>query len=282
MSKLIDDIVICVTVVLCLGIALFLAVQLVDGGSEYPPTLISTFLGISIAALTYRFLGGTGGTEFSVGLLKLGGSAALLLGTAWFVGDRLRDEIRLYSSMNTYREQIGTLETERRAREGELDTLRRQVANAPAARGALTLAEIRKLKPDDPFVRDLRTLVEGEEGPFRRTIRDLVVKISVIATDPVRPEFRICGNTLDALNEGTDVPSRQALLSRTLEDGSPVSVRADRLGKIDADVCADADRQFDVQINCPVALTIFRDTIASCAEGGALRGRKATLGALAS
>ena len=46
MSRMLNDIVICVTVALCLGIALYLSIQLVERGSGYPPTLISTFLGI--------------------------------------------------------------------------------------------------------------------------------------------------------------------------------------------------------------------------------------------
>ena len=48
-----------------------------------------------------------------MGVLKLGGSAALLLGTTWFVGDRLGHEINLFSSMDEYRTQIADFEKQR-------------------------------------------------------------------------------------------------------------------------------------------------------------------------
>lgn len=280
MPRLLDDIVIIVAVALGLLISLLLSWLLVQQGAAYPPTLISAFLGIAVAALTYRFLGGTTGTEFSVGVLKLGGSAALLLGTTWFVGDRLREEIRLYSSMDTYRNEITALQTGLDAREAELKRLRDSITGAPTTR-ALTLAEIRKLKPDHPLIRDLRRLVEGQEGPFRQTMRDLVVKVSVVAMGSSSPQFTICGDTLDSLNEGIDVPATQVLLSRTLTNGTPISIRADRAGRISADFCAGEERTFDIQISCPAAEALFADLISGCAEASQLRGRTVTLGALA-
>lgn len=279
--KWLDDIVICVAVGFGLLIALFLSWQLVEKGAAYPPTLISAFLGFSIAALTYRFLGGSADTQFSMGVLKLGGSAALLLGTAWFVGDRLRDEIRLFASMDTYRQQLATLEGENREQGNEIAALRRQLVGAPDARNLFSIAEIRTMKPDDPFIRNLRNLVEGQEGPFRQTIRDLVVRVSVISTTSELPRFNICANTLAALNEGVEVPDTEVLLSRTLEDGNAVSIRAERSGRISEDVCAEADRAFDVQINCPVARVLFPDRLSGCADANSVRGMKVTLGALA-
>lgn len=280
MTRLLEDIVICIAVALGLLIALLLSWLMVQQGADYPPTLISAFLGIAIAALTYRFLGGTSTTEFSMGALKLGGSAALLIGTTWFVGDRLRDEIRLYDSMDTYRQQIATLEEERAARGDEADKLRRQIAGAPGTRGALTIAEIRKLKPDDPLIRDIRKLVDGQEGPFRQTIRDLAVRVSVIAAGGDSPQFNICSDTLEALNEGVDVPGTEVLVSRTLEDGTPVSVRAQRAGRIGQDVCGNQERAFDAQVSCPVALVVFRDILSNCADGNSVRGMRVTFGLL--
>lgn len=281
MSRLLDDIVICIAVSFGLLIALFLSWQLVAKGVSYPPTLISAFLGIAIAALTYRFLGGSADAQLSMGILKLGGSAALLLGTTWFVGDRLRDEIMLYSSMDTYRKQLTSLETGFKSRGDEIAKLQRQMVQMPTARGDYTIAEIRKMRPNDPFVRDLKNLVEGQEGPFRQTLRDLVVRVSVIATSSEQPRFNICGNTLTALNEGVDVPGTEVLFSRTLPDGNPVSIRGQRAGRISEDVCASNDRAVDVQINCPIAQALFPDALSSCADGNAIRGMKVTLGALA-
>jgi hypothetical protein len=280
-SKLLDDIVICIAVGLGLLIALFLAWESVRNGANYPPTLMSAFLGIAIAALTYRFLGGSAETQFSMGVLKLGGSAALLLGTTWFVGDRLREEIKLFSSMDTYRQQLAALESENAKRGDEVALLKKQLLNAPNAKGVYTIEEIKKLAPNDPFVRDIKGLVEGQEGPFRQTIKDVVVRVSVIATPTRSPRYNICTNTLALLNEGQAVPSTDALFLRTLGDGSEASVRAQRAGKISADICESSDRAFDVQVNCAVAEALFPDIMPNCADSQAVRGMKVTMGAVA-
>ena len=288
MPKLIDDIVICVAVGVSLLIALALSWMAFVHHAEIPPTLISTFLGIVVAALTYRFLGGSAGTEFSVGLLKLGGSAALLLGTTWFVGDRMRDEIRLYSETKAFREQITSLSTERdhlvqtvTDRDGAIDTLQRRLAGAPSARGRLTIEEIKKLRPDDPFIRDLRQLVAGQEGPFSPTLREISVRIAVVVIAGDQPMFNICPDTLGKLNEGIDVPQTRVKLSRAVgAQAESASVTADRAGKIDLDFCQNAQREFDMQINCQAALRLFPDVLSTCAEGVKARGMRVTLGAL--
>src|SRR4051794_32070501 len=122
MLKLTEDLVITIAVAAGLAIALALTVAAVVWELGFSPTLTATFLAIAIAALTYRFLGGVGGTEFSVGLLKLGGSAALLVGLIWFVGDRLREEQRLYTNSSGYREQIDNLTGQLNQAQGEVTT----------------------------------------------------------------------------------------------------------------------------------------------------------------
>lgn len=280
MSKLIDDIVICVSVALGLLIAVYLSWALVVKGANYPPTLISAFLGIAIAALTYRFLGGSAETQFSMGVLKLGGSAALLLGTTWFVGDRLREEINLFSSMNDYRMQIETYDKERELKDNEIADLRKKLLEAPSARGVYTITEIKKMRPDNPFIQSLRRLAEGQEGPFSATLREMPVKVAVVAGSASSPTFAICADTLDRLNEGVDAPNTRVQFSRTLADGTPASIAADRVGRIGMDICSSPSRDFDVQVNCPVATKLFSDRIASCAEGASLRGTAVTIGSL--
>lgn len=281
MPKWLDDVVICLAVGLGLLIALFLSWQLVVEDADFPPTLISAFLGIAIAALTYRFLGGAADTQFSMGVLKLGGSAALLLGTTWFVGDRLRDEIRLYASMDTYRQQLEEIEADRATRGDEIVALREQLRKAPDARRNYTLNEIKAMQPTDPFVRNLRNLVEGQEGPFRQTLKDEVVRVAVIAAGGDVPRFNICNDVLSKLNEGVDAPNPTVLFTRALEDGNTESIKAARAGRIVEDVCASEEREFDVQVNCPVALALFKDVISSCAAGSIVRGSKVIVGSLA-
>ena len=61
MFKLSEDLVITIAVAAGLVIALALTVAAVVWHVSFPPTIISTFLALALAALTYRFLGGVGG-----------------------------------------------------------------------------------------------------------------------------------------------------------------------------------------------------------------------------
>ena len=288
MFKLSEDLVITIAVAAGLVIALALTVAAVVWHVSFPPTIISTFLALALAALTYRFLGGVGGAEFSVGLLKLGGSAAFIVGLIWFVGDRLRDEQNLYSSSAAYRNQIdilhGQLDVARESavsQEHQISDLQRKIGAEPSARGVYTIQEIKKLPPGHPFIKDLKQLVAGQEGPFRQTVRDIVVRVAVIGTANDAPSFNICESTLMKLNEGVEVPGKRALLSRsTGENGEPETIVAERSGRIGADICEAPNRQFDIQINCPVALKLFPDVLATCAEGVKARGMRVAIGSL--
>lgn len=289
MFKLTEDLVITIAVAVGLIVALALTIASVAWKLEFPPTITSTFLAIALAALTYRFLGGVGGAEFSVGLLKLGGSAAFVVGLIWFVGDRLRVEQKLYSNSSTYRQQINSLTGQLQqaqdnalAQQAQINGLQQKVRNAPGSQGMYTIEQIKKLPPTDQFAKDLKQLVEGQEGPFRPTVNDIVVRIAVIRTDSDAPVFSICEDTLDKLNEGIEVPSTQALISRSSGDnGQQQSITARRAGRIGADVCQAPDRAFDVQINCPIAMKLFSDVLTSCAEGVKARGMRVSIGALA-
>lgn len=289
MFKLTEDWVITIAAAAAFVVAIALTIGAVVWELDLPPTLIATFLAVAIAALTYRFLGGVGGAQFSVGLLKLGGSAAFLVGLIWFVGDRLREEEKLYSSTSVYRDQIDALEAQlgqaqenARVRQSQINELQRKLAAAPTAQGVYTIEEIKKLPPGDPFIKNLKQLVAGQEGPFRPTVRDLVVRIAVIRIGGETPLYNICEDTLTKLNEGIQIPETRALLSRSSgETGEPLSIIADRNGRIGADVCEAPDRQFDVQINCPIALRLFPEVLATCAEGVKARGMRVSIGALA-
>lgn len=289
-SKYLDDIVICVTVALSLVIALFLAYSLVERGANYPPTLISTFLGICVAALTYRFLGGADGNQFSVGLLKLGGSAALLLGTTFFVGERIRSEQNIFENFSSYRQQIGTLKSESDARLGEIEkrdgkiaALEKKLRDAPATETAQTIDDIKKRSPNDPLIQGIKQLVNAQEGPFRQTIRDLQVKVAVVSMPGDQNLYSICGDKFAALYEGADVPNPKILASRSVgPDADSVSQILERRGKIGDDVCASPTRDFDIQIGCATAMELFSDKIASCGEASTIRGQTITIGALPS
>lgn len=56
---------------------------------KLPPIVISIFLGTGIAALVYRFLGGIDGASMVMGTIKLSGSIAALLASAYFINGEL-------------------------------------------------------------------------------------------------------------------------------------------------------------------------------------------------
>lgn len=288
MSKMFEDWVLIVAVVLGLLIALYLSYALVVQNEHYPPTLIATFLAVGVAALIYRFMGGLVGTEFKFGLLTLGGSAAFFVGIIWFVGNRLREEISLYASAQPYLSQIANLQQQHDQAVALNQQLQAQLQRqggsgrgASCAAAQCTIADVRKLQPNDPFVQGIKRLVEGQERPFTPTLKEMAVSVAVVAGLGPNPAFNICGNTLDKLNEGVDAPEPTVQFSRSLEDGSTASIMARRAGKIGDDVCSNEPRGFDVQINCPIALRLFADKISNCAEASTLRSAKVSIGSLA-
>ena len=56
---------------------------------KLPPVVVAIFLATGVAALVYRFLGGAAGASMAMGTLKLSGSIAVLLGSAWFINGEL-------------------------------------------------------------------------------------------------------------------------------------------------------------------------------------------------
>jgi hypothetical protein len=289
-SKFLDDIVICLTVALSLIIALFLAYSLVERGANYPPTLITIFLGICVAALTYRFLGGTGGNEFSIGALKLCGSAALLLGTTYFVGERIRSEQNIFENFSDYRQQIKTLKdeaqsnlTEITAKNMNIARLEKKVRDFPSTVAVLSIDEIKKLSPNDPLIQGIKQLVSAQDGPFRQTIRDLQLRVAIVAMPNDEHLYSICSESFTKLYEGVTIPNTNLLASRSVgQDANSVSQILGRRGKIADNVCAIPTRDFDVQIGCATAMKLFADKITNCGDGGKLRGEVITIGALPS
>jgi hypothetical protein len=60
---------------------------------KVPPIMIAIFLGSGIAALVFRFLGGAAGTTMAMGTLKLSGSIAVLLGSAYYINQQLENQM---------------------------------------------------------------------------------------------------------------------------------------------------------------------------------------------
>lgn len=79
------------TVIICsLFIGFLGAVTLVS--FEMPPIVPSIFLATGIATLVYYFLGGIQDARFDMGPIKLGGSIAALIASAWFIDSKLENQ----------------------------------------------------------------------------------------------------------------------------------------------------------------------------------------------
>lgn len=281
-----DDIVIIVTVALSFLAAIIFAVMM-SRGQFFPPTLLAMLLGISVSALTYRFLGGTDGTKFSVGLLGLGGSAALLLGTTWFVGDRLKNEFNIYDDSKSYLNEIDRLKNDVSARDArlvetdkKLELAEEKLRKMPSVQTDLNLEFVKKLEPGNELVAALKRMVRTGEPPFVETLKSMSARIAVVGTIGDRSTYNICRDTYENLYDELP-PNSYVRISRSKgADGEPVSETLDRAGFIDRDICTSTSRQFDVQIGCAVAIRLFGDKIRSCAETASLRGASITLSAL--
>lgn len=89
-----EDKVIIVTIVITLILSPLLTVLwFIDNPILIPPPIISIFLGIAVSALLYRFLGGVHDASFTIGALKVTGTAAILIFVSWWSNEELKEFI---------------------------------------------------------------------------------------------------------------------------------------------------------------------------------------------
>ncbi|MCA9735269.1 MAG: hypothetical protein H6696_15780 [Deferribacteres bacterium] len=93
-----EDKVILTTIIFSLLIAVLLFLLSTIPGTG---TVVATFLGLGLAALVYRFLGGIGETSFQIRAWKIAGTGAFLIGTIWFIDSRLQTEVQWHPARNT-------------------------------------------------------------------------------------------------------------------------------------------------------------------------------------
>lgn len=89
-------------VVCCLLVAAVLAVRY---GPDFPALVLAVVLACAVTSLVYGFLGGVSEAGFDLGVLKLGGTAATLIGSVWFFNARLEpqfEEIRRSRNQVTF------------------------------------------------------------------------------------------------------------------------------------------------------------------------------------
>ncbi|WP_299496724.1 hypothetical protein [uncultured Shewanella sp.] len=86
-----EDIVVIIAIVITLLLAPVLTMLWsLENPILVPPPIIAIFLGIAVASLLYRFLGGVYNASFTIGALKVTGSAAILIFVAWWANEELK------------------------------------------------------------------------------------------------------------------------------------------------------------------------------------------------
>lgn len=296
-SKILDDVVIIAVLVLCLLISVFFLVAMVQFDQPYQPSAFSAFLGIAVAALTYRFLGGSETAEFKLGVLKITGSAALFFGITYLVGNWVQSETDRFASNEDNLQKIATLDeqlsirksgiVQRDARIVELEKL---LADAPRSRRNSIIDQVKKLPNGDPVAQDIQAMVEGKDRPFSDVLKTIQVRIAVATMEGSEGRYRICPKVLENLAGEQTLNPRLRLQRIVPGEGDPRTVDAQRNGLITHEPsCALGIDTFDVQINCEAALALFgerngiadADAINSCSESSKLRGKTVSLSSLA-
>lgn len=109
-----EDFVIIIIIVVTLILALISTMLwFIDEPILVPPPIISIFLGIAVAALLYRFLGGVADASFRLGALRVGGAAAILIFVAWWANDKLAEYLPepTIESFDMYKHSVPSVTT---------------------------------------------------------------------------------------------------------------------------------------------------------------------------
>lgn len=245
MSK--DDLVMLGVMVICAGTAMTL-IGLGMFTGHWPPAFpVAILIGAAVATLTFRYLGGTAPTTFGLGALKLSGSAALLVGIAYFGNIELDKQIGKAKTDND-------LVTSERTLRNDIKTLRaeNQKLKHDASDEGL-LKRIQNESPQTPFANGLRDMAENEEGIFRRTRKTRTSAIGIKSSS-----YQACRNL------GLE-GRRIRVLALQPETDTPFTLNLDSGGLIDPQFCQDeAQNGFKLQISCDAGLKLFPQDIQYC------------------
>jgi len=297
MKLTIDDVVICLALLLGFSTSLLMAIANQSWGTHFPPSLIAFFAAVSVAALIYRFLGGSGDAQFRMGVLQITGSAAILFGATWFLGGKIMEESILFQTDGEYAPKLAEKQAElertndvvARLGEDKRDLEARLTALSKGQKGDI-IGQIRRMRPDDPTISNIRRMIINEDAPFQETLRQIPARVTLNDAMTNTNVYRICLDTQISLFSDLDTQKDRLRMRRNRADGDARVVDMVRGGTIEnPQVCsADRNRSFDIQITCADAVQLFPDRIARCnglkpvwqPGSTTIRGESVTLGAL--
>ncbi|HHQ4675777.1 TPA: hypothetical protein ACSP2I_003119 [Aeromonas veronii] len=250
-----DDIVLLVVMAFCITTPVILTSLWAFSDRYYPPMLIAALLGIAIAALTYRYLGGTAGSEFSVGVLKVAGSAALLVGTMYFTNEGLAKQIDRDNAPNRLAKAIQERDDARR----QIDELKTRLEVVEAEQSEVLISKIRQLKPSSSIGRQIAEMAKSGIGPFSEVIVVRDVNVTVVGYIQGREQFHACSDL--------EFADKRVRFSRPGDEVGdlPQPAPGRQVGLIAESVCR-GPRRFDIQLSCADGSRFFPEHITGCAD----------------
>ena len=254
-----DDLVLWIVMAFCLLIPVVLGVLAALTKVPYPPMLISMLLGISTAALTYRYLGGASDATFSMGLLKVTGSAALLLGTAWLSNNYL--EKQMLPDTLKLPDVIAERDKARldaQEKENKIAALNIELGKLHIEQGDSLVSRVSQLTPESDEAKGILGLQHQRKGPFASVKRAVNVRVTP-AGGPQGAFFNAC---MDMNFDSGDTVRFSRLIGEA-PDTKVLTSNAKRGGFISSLQC-DKGRSFDVQLSCEVGIKLFPDKIQLC------------------
>lgn len=250
-----DDIVLLVVMAFCITTPVILTSLWAFSDRYYPPMLIAALLGIAIAALTYRYLGGTAGSEFSVGVLKVAGSAALLVGTMYFTNEGLAKQMDRDNAPNRLAKAIQERDDARR----QIDELKTRLEVVEAEQSEVLISKIRQLKPSSSIGRQIAEMAKSGIGPFSEVIVVHDVNVTVVGYIQGREQFHACSDL--------EFADKRVRFSRPGDEVGdlPQPAPGRQVGLIAEAVCR-GPRRFDIQLSCADGGRFFPEHITGCAD----------------
>jgi len=237
-----DDWVMCFVMAICAGVAMILICAGMVTGRWPPAFPIAVLIGTAVATLTFRYLGGTAPTTFSLGALKLSGSAALLVGVTYFGNQELNKQIPQAQAGNEASTSLSELKGKVERLTTENQKLKTQTDDEAL------LKRLLKEDPQTPFARQLRDMVDNDQGVFRQTSKTLTSVIKMR-----NGSYQACRNLgLERRPIRVSVPQS--------DSGSTTSIRLESEGLIDPQFCQD-EKSFKLQISCDAGQSLFPDDL---------------------
>lgn len=233
-------------------------------GWFYPPAIVAIFLGISVATLTYRYLGGVEHSSFALGTIKITGSGALLLATFFLINPKLEGQMDIRNIPSKYQEaleQLKKYENDLKVSAGEINRLKKENDELNSRIESDLVAKLQALSPEDePAASIIRNMPSTYEGPWRLKSTEKQLMVSVVGYLKNGGAAACSYLKYDYYPE-VEITSLLSVDGRFFRTEGPIVVS--NWQKIQDKYCGEG-RQFDIQLGCDLAEQVFTSDVLGC------------------